>query len=106
MKTVKQTYHIAVPAKKVWAALVDAKQINKWGGGPAKMSAKKDAEFSLWGGEIWGKNTAVVTEKKLAQEWWCKGWKEASELTFTLHKEKSVAGKIGTRVELLHKNVP
>jgi|SRR6185369_3707120 len=101
MKTIKQTYHINAPVEKVWHALVNAKDINEWGGGPADMGDKVGTEFSLWGGDIHGTNKEVVLHKKLVQEWFGGKWDEASHLTFVLTaKNKS------TEVELIHENVP
>lgn len=101
MKTIKQTYTIEAPVEKVWQALVDPKVIEKWGGGPAEMGANQGENFSLWGGQIEGKNVKVVANKELVQEWYAGNWPEPSILKFEL-KEKD--GK--TTVELLHTNVP
>lgn len=105
MKTIKQTYNINAPVDKVWKALVDSKQIDGWGGGPAKMDDKKGTKFSLWGGSIWGENTEVVENKKLVQDWYSdtdnKKWTEPSKVTFSLSEKQ---GK--TELELIHTNVP
>ncbi len=65
------------------------------------MSGKVGAKFSFWGGDIWGKNTEVVKNKKLVQEWYGGEWPKPSIATFTLSKEKA-----GTRLDLLHTDVP
>ena len=101
MKTLRQTYTIAAPAKLVWQALTDPAMIEEWGGGPAKMSAIAEDDFSLWGGEILGKNKEVVFGEKLVQEWKDKKWKEFSAVTFTLKEE---AGK--TRLDVFHEGIP
>jgi activator of HSP90 ATPase len=101
MKTVKQMYTIKAPVEKVWAALIDPKEIDDWGGGPATMDDKVGTEFKLWGGDIWGKNLEVESEKSLVQEWYGGDWSEPSKVTFDL---KSDDGK--TTIELLHENIP
>jgi activator of HSP90 ATPase len=101
MKTIKQVYHINAPAQKVWKALVDPKIIDLWGGGPPKMSANVGSSFSLWGGDIHGKNLEVVENKKLIQEWFSGGWKKPSKVSFALKEEGAK-----TTVELLHEDVP
>ena len=101
MKTIKQVYHINAPIEKVWQALVDPLVIDSWGGGPSKMSAKAATSFSLWGGDIHGKNLVVVEGKKLVQEWFSGDWKKPSKVTFDLKEEKTK-----TTVELLHEDVP
>ncbi len=110
MKTIKQVYHINAPVETVWQALVDPKVIDSWDGGPAKMSPKAGASFSLWGGDIHGKNLEAVENKKLVQEWYSGDWSKPSKATFTLKEEeahpKVRAVQAKTRVELLHEDVP
>lgn len=101
MKTITQKYKIKAPVEKVWQALVDPKIINKWGGGPVKMTDEAGAGFKLWGGDIYGKNIKVVENKELVQEWSEKGWQEPSEVTFKLSSLKRQ-----TEIALTHKNVP
>jgi len=101
MKTVKQTYIIKVPVEKVWTALVNPKEIDDWGAGPAEMDDKVGTEFKLWGGDIWGKNLEVEPQRRLVQEWYSGDWPEPSKATFLL---KSDGDK--TTVELLHENIP
>lgn len=88
IKSLKQEYHIIAPLKDVWNALTDPRIIDKWGGGPAKMKPEVGFEFSLWGGDIHGKNTKVITEKLLAQDWMGGKWDKYSKLEFKLtHKD-------------------
>jgi uncharacterized protein YndB with AHSA1/START domain len=101
MKTIKQTYRIAAPVAEVWRALVDPAVIDGWGGGPAEMSEVVNSEFSLWGGDIHGRNIEIIPEEKLVQEWYGGNWKEPSLATFELFTEDG-----GTRLELIHTNVP
>ena len=102
MKTIKQVYHINAPVQKVWQALTDPKVIDSWGGGPAKMTTKVGTSFSLWGGDIHGKNFEVVENKKLVQEWFSGDWKKPSKVSFMLKEEAPKA----TMVELLQVDVP
>ena len=101
MKRLRQTYHVKAPPGRVWQALIDVREIEEWGGGPAKMDGKVGTEFELWGGDIHGINTEVVKEKRLAQDWFAGDWPEPSRVTFTLEAEES-----GTKVVLDHENIP
>ena len=101
MKKLRQTYHIRAPLGRGWRVLVDVREIEEWGGGPAKMDSKVGTEFELWGGDIRGTNTEVVKEKKLAQEWIAGDWPEASRVTFTLEAEES-----GTKLVLDQDRIP
>ncbi|MBP9718231.1 SRPBCC domain-containing protein [Candidatus Gracilibacteria bacterium] len=105
MKTVRQRYSINAPVEKVWRALVSPKLIDQWGGGPAKMSARVDAKFSLWGGDIYGTNTEVQPEVKLVQQWYAGNWEEPSMVCFSLSEKVTKKGKT-TLVVLVHKNIP
>lgn len=101
MKAIKKVYKISAPADQVWKALVDHEVINKWGGGPSKMDSKVDFEFSLWGGDIYGKNIEVIAQKKLVQEWFGGDWPKPSIVTFDLKSEEN-----GTILELEQIDVP
>jgi uncharacterized protein YndB with AHSA1/START domain len=101
MKAIKQKYTIKAPVEKVWQALTDPKIINQWGGGPAKMDDKIGTEFKLWGGDIHGKNTKVVKNKELAQDWISEDWPEPSKLVFKLSAVKG-----GMIVDLIQTDVP
>ncbi len=101
MKKLRQTYHIKAAPVRVWRALVDVREIEEWGGGPAKMDSKVGTEFELWGGDIHGVNTEVVTEKKLVQEWFAGDWRDASRVSFSLEPEEN-----GTKLVLDHEKIP
>jgi activator of HSP90 ATPase len=103
VKTIKQTYLINATPDAVWRTLVDPEMIEGWGGGPAKMDDKVGTKFSLWGGEIYGKNKEVIKNKKLVQEWWdnASKWEKPSEVTFEIYEEKD-----GVRLEFIQENVP
>jgi len=101
MKTIKQTYHINSSLILVWDALTNPNTIKKWGGGPAKIDDKVGTKFTLWGGDVYGKNRLVIKHKLLVQEWYGGKWAKPSKATFTL-KEKNK----GVIVALLHENVP
>src|ERR1051326_5589293 len=99
MATIKQSYEMKATPAQVFKALTDPKIIKKWSGAPAKMSARKGANFEIWGGDMFGKNLDVLKNKKLVQEWNTKTF--SSKVTFTLKAK----GK-STVVDLLHEEVP
>ncbi len=101
MKAIRQTYHIKASIEEVWRALVDPKYIEGWGGGPAKMSDKVGSQFSLWGGDIHGKNIEVVPGKLLVQEWFGGKWDSPSIATFNLSSKNDE-----TTIDFVHEDVP
>ncbi len=101
MKAIRQTYHIKASTEEVWRALVDPKYIEGWGGGPAKMSDKVGSQFSLWGGDVYGKNIEVIPGKLLVQEWFGGKWNKPSIATFELSSKNEQ-----TTIEFTHVDVP
>ena len=101
MKAFKQKYKIRATKRKVWNALVNPKIINKWGGGPSKMTDEVGFRFSLWKGSIFGKNIKVEKNTILAQEWFGGRWDEPSIVTFKLEEKNGL-----TQLLLIHENVP
>lgn len=89
MKSIKQTYYINASIGEVWGALTNPDKINRWGGGPAKMSGELGFEFSLWGGDVYGKNIEVVHGSKLVQEWFGGVWDKPSIATFILSSKEN-----------------
>ena len=102
MQHIEQSYSIKAPVDAVWQALVDPDVIEQWGGGPALMSDAEGAEFSLWGGDIYGINIKVIECQLLVQEWYgSKDWSEPSRLTLTLSAQGGI-----TVVNLVQENIP
>jgi activator of HSP90 ATPase len=101
MNQIEKHYEIKAPVSAVWEALVSSAEIENWGGGPAKMEAKPGTDFSLWGGDIFGKNLVVVPEKKLIQEWYGGKWEKPSKAEFTLKESDG-----GTVLDFVQNEVP
>jgi len=101
MDVIIQRYTVLAKPDKVWDALVNPKTIEKWGGGPAVMKDKVGFDFSLWGGDIYGKNIEIENEKKLVQEWYSGEWSRPSVVTITLNADGHC-----TEIVLEHKDVP
>ena len=101
MATIRQDYLIHAPVEEVWASLTESPIIEKWGAGPAMFTAEVDGEFSLWGGDIYGKNTKVEPHKLLVQEWYSTSTPEQKyTVSFKLERVDSA-----TNITLTHKDV-
>lgn len=101
MKSIYKVYAIKASPSEVWKALTEAAYIEAWGAGEVIMAPVPDTKFSLWDGAIHGTNLEVVPEKKLVQEWYGGIWEQPSRVQFILFEEDG-----GTRLELVHDNVP
>lgn len=103
MKSFKKYYELPATPEEVYLALTNPLSIQLWSGAPAEMSTEPGSEFSLWEGDIVGKNIGFEPNKKIVQQWYFDGEPEESVVTIKLH-----AGKRNgtTSVELNHVNIP
>lgn len=102
MNKIDKTYKILASLEDVWQALVDPKQITAWGAGPnVVMTDKQGEKFSLWNGDIFGKNIEVIENQLLKQEWYGGDWGTPSTVTFRLEDKGDY-----TSLHLLHVDFP
>jgi len=101
MKDFKKYYIIPAEVEDVYTALTNPFTIELWTGYPAVMDENIGTEFSLWEGDIVGKNLEIEKNKKIVQQWYFGDQSEESIVTIKLFPDKK-----GTQVELIHKNIP
>ncbi len=101
MKDLKKYYIIPATPEEVYIALTNPSTIQLWSGDKAEMSTEPGSEFSLFDGNIVGKNLEFEDGKKLVQEWYFGDQQEPSIVTIKLHPHKQ-----GTSAELRHTNIP
>ncbi len=101
MTDFKYNISILADADEVFAALTNPFQIEVWSGYPAVMNDQEGFEFSLWEGDICGRNLKVIQDKLLVQEWYFGEQEKDSIVEIKLSK----SGK-ETMVSLTHTNIP
>ena len=101
MKTYHKYYKIKSTPEEIYNALVKPFAIALWTGSPAQMKEEVDTEFSLWDGDISGKNLEFVTNEKIVQQWYFGDQEEESIVTIKLKQDKHF-----TNIELTHTNIP
>jgi activator of HSP90 ATPase len=101
MKDFKKYYILPAEPQDVFTALTNSFTIELWSGYKAIMDANEGTEFSLWEGDIVGKNLEIVENKSIVQEWYFGDQKEDSIVKINLFEHKK-----GTQVELRHSNIP
>ena len=101
MKNLKLSFNIPGEREVVYAALTNPVIIEVWSGLDATFEAKEGTEFSIWDGDIEGKNLELIPGKLIKQQWYFEPQEEESIVTITL----SDKGK-DTLIELLHINIP
>ena len=101
MKTIRQHHFIKATPEEVFTAITNPFTIELWSGYPAQMEAKEGTEFSIFEGDIAGRNIKISENKELVQEWYFGDRQEESIVTISLKPHQS-----GTKVSLEHTNVP
>ncbi|OYT14834.1 MAG: ATPase [Bacteroidetes bacterium 4572_77] len=103
MKNYKTYIQIKAEVQDVFTALTNPFTIELWSGETAIMSKEINSEFSLWGGDIVGKNLEIVENEKLVQQWY---FGEEDETSPSIVSLKLWVKGAQCSVELLHTNIP
>jgi activator of HSP90 ATPase len=101
MKTFKKTFKINAEPSDVYSAITNPYTIELWSGYPALMSTEPGSEFSLWEGDITGRNIEFVQDKKIIQEWYFGDQQEKSIVTITIASDRE-----NSVVTVEHSNIP
>jgi activator of HSP90 ATPase len=101
MKTFKKVFTVDAEPADVYAALTNPYTIELWSGYPAVMSTEPGSDFSLWEGDITGRNIEFIQDRKIVQEWNFGDQPEASVVTMIIAAD---GGK--SKVTVDHTNIP
>ena len=101
MKTFSKTFKINAEPSDIYSALTNPFTIELWSGYPALMSEEPGSEFSLWDGDITGRNIGFVKDRKMVQEWYFGDQPEKSVVTVSIRPEGE-----NSVVTVEHTNIP
>lgn len=101
MKTFQKDYIIKAPPEEVYTALTNPFTIELWTGYPAVMEEKEGIEFSMWDGDIQGRNIQLEKNRKIVQEWYFGDEYPPSTVTILLFKHNK-----GTKARVIHEHIP
>jgi activator of HSP90 ATPase len=101
MKTFKKTFRINAEPSDIYSAITNPHTIELWSGYPALMSTEPGSEFSLWEGDITGKNLEFIQDRKVVQEWYFGDQAEKSIVTITILAERG-----NSIINVEHSNIP
>jgi len=97
----KKYVYIPASPEEVYLALTKELSLKLWTGAEVEFEEKPDTEFSLWDGDITGKNIEFVHAKQIVQQWYFGEENEPSIVTIKLHEDKK-----GTSLEFKQTNIP
>jgi activator of HSP90 ATPase len=101
MKTFKKTFKINTEPSDIYSALTNPHTIELWSGYPAEMSTEPGSEFSLWEGDISGRNLEFVQDRKIVQEWYFGDQIAKSIVTITIIPDRE-----NSSITVEHTNIP
>ena len=100
MKTFQKTFKINAEPSDVYSALTNPFTIEIWSGYPAIMSEEPGSEFSLWEGDITGRNLEFIKDRKIVQEWYFGEQTDKSIVTISIQSDKE-----DSQVTVEHTNI-
>ena len=101
MNELRKYYRIKGTPSELYAALTNPFSITLWTGSQASMTEEPETEFSLFDGDIEGKNLSFEKDSKIVQEWYFGDQEKKSIVTITLRPDR-----LYTKIELHHSNIP
>jgi activator of HSP90 ATPase len=101
MKSFKKTFKINAEPSDIYSALTNPYTIELWSGYPAHMSTEPGSEFSLWEGDITGKNIEFIQDKEIIQEWYFGDQVEKSVVKITILPDRD-----NSLITVDHSNIP
>jgi len=101
MKELRKYYRIKGTPEEIYAALVNPFSITLWTGSEAVMREEAGSEFSLFDGDIVGRNLRFEKDRFIEQEWYFGEQDKQSLVSITLRQDRHF-----TKIELHHTNIP
>jgi activator of HSP90 ATPase len=87
----------------IYEALLDAKQFKAFSGAPAEIDPKPGGAFSMFDGQIVGRNVELVPNQRIVQAWRPTHWDPG---VYSIVEFELRPGVSGTLVVLEHKGFP
>jgi activator of HSP90 ATPase len=102
---IEQEVRIKCTPHEIYEAFMDSKIHSKFTEGKAKISREIDGNFSVFEGDINGKNVKLIQDQKIVQSWRSEGenWPKGYYSTITLILEPIDEG---TLIKFKHVDIP
>jgi len=104
VEDIVQTELIRAPIVTVFRAMTDARIIDEWGGGPARVQARVGGKYSLWDGEMNGTIKEIEFPHLLIFTWREEVWDK--DISDTLVRWSLEEHERGTRLYVNHSGLP
>lgn len=102
-ETIHEELEFKVNPHRVYEALLDSKQFSAFSGVPAEIHREAGGAFSLFDGQIMGRNVELVPDRRIVQAWRSAGWPEG---IYSIARFELAAQGLGTRLVFDHTGFP
>ena len=102
-EAIHEELEFKVGPHRIYEALLDSKQFTAFSGVPGEIHREAGGTFSLFGGQIMGRNVELVLDKRIVQAWRAASWPEG---VYSIAKFELEARASGTRLVFDHTGFP
>jgi activator of HSP90 ATPase len=101
--TIHEELEFKVPPHRLYEALLDSKQFTTFSGMPGEIHRETGGAFSLFGGQITGRNVELIPDRRIVQAWRAASWPEG---VYSIARFELEAKGDGTRLVFDHTGFP
>jgi activator of HSP90 ATPase len=101
--TIHEELEFPVAPHRIYEALLDSKKFSAFSGVPAEINREAGGAFSLFGGQITGRNVELVPDRRIVQAWRAASWPEG---VYSIVRFELQAQGAGTRMIFDHTGFP
>jgi activator of HSP90 ATPase len=101
--TIHEVLEFPVSPRRIYEALLDSKQFSAFSGVPAEIHREAGGTFSLFGGQISGRNVELAPDRRIVQAWRAASWPEG---VYSIAKFELEAQGAGARLVFDHTGFP
>jgi activator of HSP90 ATPase len=102
-ETIHEELEFPVAPRRIYEALLDAKQFSAFSGVPAEINREAGGAFSLFGAQITGRNVELIPDRRIVQAWRAASWPEG---VYSIVRFELRAQGAGTRMVFDHTGFP
>jgi activator of HSP90 ATPase len=103
-RAIQQSVVLKATPQELFETFLDSKKHSAATGMPAKASRRVGGVFTAFGGQILGRNLAIVPSQIIVQSWRAGHWKKEDPDSILVLRFSKAPG--GGRIDLVHVNVP
>jgi activator of HSP90 ATPase len=101
--TIHEELEFKVIPHRLYEALLDSRQFTTFSGMPGEIHREAGGAFTLFGGQITGRNVELIPDRRIVQAWRAASWPEG---VYSIARFELEAKGDGTRLVFDHTGFP